>query len=91
MENNIQVLVSEQQKTNELLTQLVNENHKRSRRESHQFWIGLIWHLVPFLVTIVLIWQTYIYVNQQITDVKQKVSHTFDLNNIKDNINTLFN
>ncbi len=90
MENELNVLVVEQQKTNQLLGQLLADNQKKARGERRHFWIGLIWHSIPLLLTLFFIWQMYTFVNHQVTDIQTKVNNTFDVGQIKDKIGTLF-
>lgn len=91
MENDTTQLLVEQQKTNALLAQLVQENHKRNRSEKRHFWIGLLWHSIPLILTLILIWQTYSFVTTQIDTLQNKVNDSFNLDHIKENIGTLFN
>lgn len=90
MENELQVLVVEQQKTNQLLSQLLADNQKKTRSERHHFWVGLIWHTIPLLLTLFFIWQMYTFVTHQVTDLQTKVNDTFDTTQIKDKITNLF-
>lgn len=91
MENETNMILVEQQKTNALLAQLVQENHKRNRSEKRQFWIGLIWHSIPLILSLILIWQTYNFVTTQVNTIQDKVNNTLNFDKIKNNIGTLFN
>lgn len=91
MENNSNLLLVEQQKTNTLLTQLVQENYKRNRSEKRHFWISLLWHSIPLILTLILIWQTYSFITTQVDTLQNKVNNSLNLDHIKENIGTLFN
>ena len=67
-------LLAEQKKTNELLTQLLQEHHRKNRQEARQFWLGLIWHSLPIILTAIFVWQLYNYVQAQITLFQDKFS-----------------
>ncbi len=91
MENETSMLLAEQQKTNALLAQLVQENHKRNRSDKRHFWIGLLWHSIPLILSLILIWQTYNFVTTQVSTIQDKVNNTLNFDKIKNNIGTLFN
>lgn len=91
MDNETNMLLVEQQKTNALLAQLVLENHKRNRSDKRHFWIGLLWHSVPLILSLILIWQTYNFVTTQVNTIQDKVNNTLNFDKIKNNIGTLFN
>lgn len=91
MENETNMLLAEQQKTNALLAQLVQENHKRNRSDKRHFWIGLLWHSIPLILSLILIWQTYNFVTTQVSTIQDKVNDTLNFDKIKNNIGTLFN
>jgi hypothetical protein len=91
MDNETNMLLVEQQKTNALLAQLVQENHKRNRSDKRHFWIGLLWHSVPLILSLILIWQTYNFVTTQVNTIQDKVNNTLNFDKIKNNIGTLFN
>lgn len=71
---NIDSLLAEQRKTNDILSQLVHDQAHKMRQETRRFWLNLIWHSIPLLVTAIFVWQLYVYVQAEIEGFHHKLS-----------------
>lgn len=67
-------LLQEQQKTNALLTQLVTDQAHKMKQETRRFWLNLIWHSIPIILTAIFAWQLYTYIQTQVGDLQLKFS-----------------
>ena len=87
-------LLTEQKKTNELLTQLVHEQHKKNGQESRHFWFSLIWHSLPLIISAIFLWQIYNYVQAQVDLFQNKmdnVQNELGTFNLGDKLRSLIN
>lgn len=89
MESDGQLLLAEQQKTNQLLSQMIADSHIKERHERRRFWISFFWQILPLLISLLLIGYVYYFVHNQITALQTKVSNTFDVSTISDRLRSL--
>jgi len=88
-----ELLLAEQQKTNILLTQLVHDQTHKMRQETRRFWLNLVWHSIPLIITAIFAWQLYVYVQTQMEGFQAKFNEVqTDLGtlNFGDKLKSLF-
>ncbi|MBI4836277.1 MAG: hypothetical protein HY817_03375 [Candidatus Abawacabacteria bacterium] len=93
METAYKDLLDEQQKTNTLLNQLVEAQIHKNKQEARHFWLGLIWHSIPIILTLILLWQIYSYVQTQVHIIQDKfgqIQNDLGTLNFGDKIRSLF-